>query len=135
MFRNFRRALLGLVVTASSVVVAVPLGVSPVEAIAPLPAASAQPGVGALTAPTWTNTNVISVDVGYKGACAIQGASSSATSGVLFCWGSGMLGNGSNGSSNVPVAVSASDGFTNTAVTAVAVGESHACAIEAGKLW
>lgn len=136
MFRIFRRALSGFVVIASSIVVVASSGASPVEALSPLPAASSRPSVGAMTVPTWSNTNIIAVDTGYEGACAIQGSSSSATSGVLFCWGEGaILGTGSNLSSNVPVAVSAADGFSNTAVTSVAVGGDHACAIEGGKLW
>ena len=93
-------------------------------------------GISAQDVPTWSNTNIIAVDTGYEGSCAIQGSSPSATSGVLFCWGkASMLGTGTTENSNVPVAVTAADGFTNLAVTSVTVGSDHACAIEDGKIW
>ena len=137
MIIKLRSALVGLLVIAASTV-AVTVGSSPVSAtgtVAPS-AVTSNPGIGAQTVPTWTNTNIIAVDTGYEGSCAIQGSSPSATSGVLFCWGkASMLGTGTTSNSNVPVAVTAADGFTNLAVTSVTVGSDHACAIEGGKLW
>ena len=137
MISKLRSALVGLLVIAASTV-AVTVGSSPVSAtgtVAPS-AVTSNPGIGAQTVPTWTNTNIIAVDTGYEGSCAIQGSSPSATSGVLFCWGkASMLGTGTTSNSNVPVAVTAADGFTNLAVTSVTVGSDHACAIEGGKLW
>jgi alpha-tubulin suppressor-like RCC1 family protein len=137
MFSKLRSAFVGLLVIAASTV-AVTVSNSPVSAagaVAPS-AVTSSPSIGAQSVPTWSNTNIIAVDTGYEGACAIQGSSPSATSGSLFCWGkAAILGTGANTSSNVPVAVSATDGFTNTAVTAVAVSSEHACAIESGKLW
>jgi hypothetical protein len=138
MFKNLRRSILALAVVAGSTV-AVPVaqqasatGVVASSAVA----ANVNPGIGAQTVPTWSNTNVISVSAGFGGTCAIQGTSSIATSGTVFCWGKGaLLGAGSTTESNVAVAVPADGLFTNTAVTAVTVGDEHACAIEGGKLW
>jgi alpha-tubulin suppressor-like RCC1 family protein len=84
----------------------------------------------------WTNTNVVAVDAGMSGGCAIQGATLGATSGELYCWGSAtVLGTGASTESDVPVKVSTGNGFSNSAVTAVAVGDDHACAVESGMMW
>ena len=137
MFSKLRSAFVGLLVIAASTV-AVPVATA---VGAPSPSSAqvgpvAQTVVSPMTTPTWSNTNIVAVSSGFKGSCAIQGTGPTSTSGTLFCWGSGpIVGDGSNNSSNVPVAVSATAGFANTAVTAVAVGEGHACAIEAGMLW
>lgn len=76
-----------------------------------------------------------SVSTGTNGSCGITGA------GGLYCWGAGSaggLGNGSNGFSNVPVAVGGvtePDLFTR-GTKAVSVGADHACALtEASALY
>ena len=69
-------------------------------------------GISAQDVPAWTNTNVIAVDAGSKGTCAIQGANANATNGVLFCWGYfAILGTASQSDSNVAVRVVPGNGF------------------------
>jgi len=138
MFKNLRRSVLALAVVAGSTV-AVPVApqASATGVVAPSAAtANVNPGIGAQSVPTWSNTNILAVSTGFDSSCAIQGASPTATSGTLFCWGkASTLGTGTMSDSNVAVAVTAANGFTNTAVTAVAIGGEHACAVESGKLW
>jgi surface protein len=78
------------------------------------------------------NENVTSVKAGGESTCAIEGGS-------VYCWGNneyGQLGNGeSGGTSGTPVKVLAGGGFTNTNVTAIAVGEYHACALQGGSVY
>ncbi|MEN9801725.1 MAG: hypothetical protein RLZ37_850 [Actinomycetota bacterium] len=134
MLSRLRRALVGLTVIAASTV-AFPVVSSTATALAPT-SVRPQTQVTPMTLPAWSNTNIVAVSTGFNGTCAIQGASAAATSGTLFCWGKGpILGAASFTSSNVAVAVPAAGSFTNTAVTAVAVGDEHACAIEGGQLW
>ena len=137
MISKLRSAFVGLLVIAASTV-AVTVSNSPVSAtgnVAPSAVAS-NPSIGAQNVPTWSNTNIIAVDAGSKGTCAIQGANANATNGVLFCWGYfTVLGTASQSDSNVAVRVVPGNGFSNTAVTAVAVGEDHACAVEGGMVW
>ena len=133
------RATVALALTAAAAVVPVlPQAGGEAQAASNIPVTLLTPrsGVGALSASDWSNTNVLAVSAGFGHSCAIQGASSSATSGTVFCWGEGgSLGNGTVLGSNVPVQVSAGNGFQNTAVTAIAAGGSQTCAIEAGMLW
>jgi alpha-tubulin suppressor-like RCC1 family protein len=132
-----RSAFVGLLVIAASTV-AVTVSNSPVSATGnvALSAVTSSPSIGAQSVPIWTNTNVIAVDAGSNGTCAIQGANASATSGVLYCWGYYViLGTGSQSDSNVAVRVVPGNGFSNTAVTAVAVGDDFACAVEGGMVW
>lgn len=78
------------------------------------------------------NTNVTAIDAYYEHVCAID-------SGSVYCWGygtDGQLGNGSSSSSPTPVKViPGSEGFTNTNVTDVSVGEYHTCAVEGGSVY
>lgn len=135
MFKNLRRSLLALAVVAGSTV-ALPVGASSAGAVSSAPAASGQPSIGALTAPTWSNTNIIDISAGSDHTCAIQGSSPSATTGTVFCWGKARsIGNGTDNDSWVPVLVSSNDGFTNTAVSKVAAGGNTTCAIEGGSVW
>jgi len=86
----------------------------------------------------FTNTNVTEVDGGIYHMCAIEGSSSSATNGTVYCWGSNdqrQLGNNSASNSLVPVKPTASGSFANTAVSSLAVGFTHSCAIEGGKVF
>src|SRR5512138_3234404 len=75
---------------------------------------------------TGLGSGVTAVSAGGQHTCAIT------ADGAAVCWGSngdGQLGNGSNTSSNVPVAVSALD-FGVTAIAAGGpIGGSHTCAI------
>ena len=80
----------------------------------------------------FTNSGVTDVSARNNTACAIQ-------SKVLYCWGHnvfGSLGNGTTTASNVPVKVSSvTGGFQNNNVDAVAVGNTHTCAIEGGVVY
>lgn len=80
---------------------------------------------GALTDQTATD-----VSVGTNHACAVAG-------GKAFCWGlatNGRLGNGvSTGTSTTPVAVNT--GAMSGTVTAITAGDTHTCAIGAGKAY
>ncbi len=98
----------------------------------------------------FTNNNVIAVSSLYNHTCAIEGASASATSGVLYCWGRnnetntsipsvrwnyGAIGDGTTTHAYEPKKVLANDGFTNTNVTHVSTGWTHTCAIEGGEVY
>ena len=96
----------------------------------------------------YLNENIIQIASGYRHTCAIQGESMSDTSGVLYCWGVnqyevgltvnhiiGVIGDGTRDAAYVPKKVSAAAGFTNTAVTHVATGYTHTCAVEAGVMY
>ena len=137
MFSKLRNAFVGLLVIAASTV-AVTVSNSPVSAtgtVAPS-AVTSSPSLGAQSVPTWTNTNVIAVSAGLDHTCAIQASGPTVSSGSLFCWGKARsIGDGSTENSNIPVLVSSSNGFTNTAVTAVGAGGDTTCAIEGGTLW
>ncbi len=80
---------------------------------------------------TTLTSGVKDISVGYNAACAVN-----STDGAM-CWGNntwGILGNGTNTSSNVPVAVSG----LSTGVLQVSVGDLHACALVSGgmiKCW
>jgi alpha-tubulin suppressor-like RCC1 family protein len=72
------------------------------------------------------NSDVTVISAGSFHTCAIK-------EGSLYCWGTnlnGRLGDGTTTDSNVPVKVSASDGFTNSGVTAITADWEHTCAIE-----
>lgn len=137
MFSKLRRVIIALSIIAASTV-AVTVSNSPVSAtgtVAPS-AVTSSPSIGAQSVPTWTNTNIISITAGFEHTCAIQGSSSSATTGSVFCWGKGSkLGDGTTTQSNVPVLVSSNEGFANTAVSRVEAGGDTTCAIEGGSLW
>ena len=137
MFSKLRSALVGLLVIAASTV-AVTVSNSPVSAtgtVAPS-AVTSSPSIGAQSVPTWSNTNIISITAGSEHTCAIQGASPSATTGSVFCWGKARsIGDGTSNNANSPVLVASNDGFVNTAVSTVAAGGDTTCAIEAGSLW
>jgi len=64
-------------------------------------------------------TNVSSIAVGSSFVCAVQ-----AVGGTIYCWGATALGNGSTGSSWVPVKVS---NISNA--SQVTAGGNHACAL------
>jgi alpha-tubulin suppressor-like RCC1 family protein len=87
----------------------------------------------------FTNTNVISVDGGTNFTCAIEGATSSATDGILYCWGedgSKQLGQTVGaGDSATPKKVDAGGSFANTAVSGLSSGFTHSCAIEGAKVF
>jgi LPXTG-motif cell wall-anchored protein len=78
------------------------------------------------------NGGVTALAVGAQHTCAIE-------NGVVFCWGSGTdgrLGNASTSSQNIPVRVHSTGGFTNNGtVSALSVGDTHACAIEGGAVY
>jgi alpha-tubulin suppressor-like RCC1 family protein len=74
---------------------------------------------------------VTAISVGYRYACAIA-------SGDVYCWGynlQGQLGNSSKISSNVPVAVTKSDGLAGKTVTALIASYNHTCAIASGAVF
>jgi alpha-tubulin suppressor-like RCC1 family protein len=66
-----------------------------------------------------TGKTVVSAATGFGHSFALCSDS------TLAAWGSGSLGNGSNGSSNVPVAVSMSGVLAGKTVIAIAAGDSH----------
>ena len=136
MFSKLPRLLIALSLVASSfAAVKVAYAADSYGKVVPS-ASTLNGGISAQDVPAWTNTNVIAVDAGSKGTCAIQGANANATNGVLFCWGYfAILGTASQSDSNVAVRVVPGNGFSNTAVTAVAVGNDHACAVEGGMVW
>jgi alpha-tubulin suppressor-like RCC1 family protein len=71
--------------------------------------------------------NAIDIAAGSSFSCAVVGATPGATTGSVMCWGngtSGQLGNNSNSSSSMPVAVSSLS--TTTQISARA---GHACAL------
>jgi alpha-tubulin suppressor-like RCC1 family protein len=74
---------------------------------------------------------VTSVAVGDQHSCAIA-------SGDVYCWGAnyqGQLGNSSNVSSYVPVAVTKSGVLLGKTVTDLLAGNSHSCAIASGAVY
>lgn len=95
-------------------------------------------GIGHGTSPVVTPTPVVtsvmtsrvtSMPGGGMFSCGIA-------AGKAYCWGSGSsgeLGNGASVSSHVPVAVSTS--VMSDEVTAIATGNTHNCAIAAGKAY
>lgn len=101
-----------------------------------LPPFSNSPSVGATSPPL---ENVIDVEAGGDFACAIVNEDASATSGAVWCWGEnqdGQLGTGDTVDQGVATLVSlGEDGFSNTSVEQLALGGSHACAVEAGELY
>lgn len=71
---------------------------------------------------------VTDISAGTSGTCAVVATRA-------YCWGSdsaGQLGNGSAGASATPTAVMATGALENTNVTAVAAGDTHACAVAGG---
>ena len=79
----------------------------------------------------FTNTGVTAVAGGQYHSLALQ-------NGTVYSWGSnsnGQLGDNLTTNSDVPVAVSSANGFTNTGVTAVAAGASHSLAIQNGVVY
>ena len=74
------------------------------------------------------DNNVTAIDVGFGFSCAIHG-------GAAECWGfgvDGQLGNGSGEDRFVPESVV---GGLGSGVTAIAVGDSTACAVQHGVAW
>jgi alpha-tubulin suppressor-like RCC1 family protein len=74
---------------------------------------------------------VTSVAVGESHACAIA-------SGDVYCWGNngyGQLGNSSNISSSVPVAVAKTGVLQGKTVTGLMAGSSHTCVIASGAVF
>ena len=74
---------------------------------------------------------VTSIAVGYYHTCAIA-------SGDIYCWGNneqGQLGNSSNTTSNVPVAVTKSGVLLGKTVTSLMAGANHTCAIASGSVF
>lgn len=87
--------------------------------------------VPAVASNGFTNTAVTAVAAGEGHSCAVD-------AGVAYCWGKnrrGQLGDGTVLDTNVAVEVVSGGGFTNTAVTALAAGFDHTCAIEAGSVY
>jgi len=73
-------------------------------------------------------STAVGVSVGTSFACA------SLSNGKVNCWGTGILGHGTNSSSTAPVEVAG----ISTATTAISVGHSHACVVLASgsiKCW
>ena len=74
---------------------------------------------------------VTSIAVGYQHSCAIASAD-------IYCWGNndqGQLGNSSNVSSYVPVAVNKSGALLGKTVTDLFAGYYHTCAIASGAVY
>ena len=87
--------------------------------------------VAVSTAGVLAGKTVTSIAVGYYHACAIA-------SGDVYCWGYneyGQLGNSSNVSSNVPVAVTKSGALLGKTVTSLLAGSNHTCAIASGAVY
>jgi alpha-tubulin suppressor-like RCC1 family protein len=80
----------------------------------------------------FTNTDVSVVGAGWLHTCAVE-------SGVAYCWGNGgngRLGSSSTANVSTPTKVhTGTQGFTNTAVTEVALGWAHTCAVEGEALY
>jgi alpha-tubulin suppressor-like RCC1 family protein/putative cell wall-binding protein len=80
------------------------------------------------------NSAVTAVASGYEHTCAIE-------DGSVYCWGYngyGQIGNGDNSfgqGPSAPVKVLSAGEFTNSDVTAIATGDDHTCAIEAGSVY
>jgi len=66
---------------------------------------------------------ISSVSAGVSSACAVD------STGKVYCWGNGVLGNGSSGSSAVPVAVTSTGALNGKVVTSVSIGNGFACAL------
>lgn len=98
--------------------------------VLPAPANSSEPKAVSSFSGFQNNGNVTKVSAGGTNTCAIE-------SGVLYCWGSGsvgQLGNGRYTQSNFPSKVSAANGFDNNGqVTDVWAGGYVTCAIESGE--
>jgi len=74
---------------------------------------------------------VTAIAVGYSHTCAIA-------SGDIYCWGyngQGQLGNSSNISSNIPVAVTKTGALSGKTVTSIVAGNYHSCAIASGAVF
>jgi alpha-tubulin suppressor-like RCC1 family protein len=103
------------------------------SAAAPLEAATSST-VSLQSVPEWANGDVTDVVAGGRVSCALR-------QGSVYCWGrvSNGLGNGGM-TSAVPVPISATNGFQNSAVTHITAGVStggadHLCAIENQRLF
>lgn len=71
---------------------------------------------------------VTSISAGQEHSCAVA-------EGMVYCWGSGPLGNASTTRSSVPVAVDTSGVLAGRTVTAVSAGALHACAVADGQAY
>ena len=70
-------------------------------------------------------TGATKMVAGEVSTCALTSA------GAVFCWGNGSIGQLGNGGTNsrTPVAVSVANGYNNTSVVALSMGQRHACVI------
>jgi alpha-tubulin suppressor-like RCC1 family protein len=87
--------------------------------------------VAVSTAGVLAGKTVTAIAVGYLHACAIA-------SGDVYCWGNneqGQLGNSSNISSSVPVAVTKTGVLQGKTVTGLMAGSNHTCAIASGAVF
>jgi alpha-tubulin suppressor-like RCC1 family protein len=74
---------------------------------------------------------ITTIATGLRHTCAIA-------SGDVYCWGNngqGQLGNSSNITSNVPVAVTKSGVLSGKTVTSIVAGNFHTCAIASGAVY
>lgn len=75
----------------------------------------------ALTSP-WAATNMTEIKSVGNRSCAIE-------SGKVYCWGTGVLGNGTNGLSTMPVAVDTSTVLAGKTVVTIAMATNDTCAL------
>jgi len=68
---------------------------------------------------------LVQITAGLDHACALD------TTGVAYCWGAaGLIGDGGNAGSRVPVAVDTSGALAGKTLTQISAGESDACALD-----
>lgn len=79
--------------------------------------------VAVYSAGVLSGKTISSVSAGASSACAVD------STGKVYCWGNGVLGNGSLGSSAVPVAVTSTGALSGKVVTDVSIGNGFACAL------
>ena len=79
--------------------------------------------VAVTTSGVLAGKTVRSLSVGGASACVV------ASDNQAYCWGDGKLGNGSGGTSSVPVAVNASGVLSGVSIQDIYVGWYHTCAL------
>ncbi len=73
---------------------------------------------------------IVQIDSGRRRTCALDYA------GSVYCWGAGMLGDGTNSTSYIPVKVDTSGVLKGKTIVFISSGSSHNCAIDSeGKVY